>query len=157
MINSPRAFDYFVTFLIVFQITMTMFQDYQPRVDRPATRPALNDAIAVVDKITDIFYVIEAVIKVDKPLKQIVGMGLVFGQGAYFRNKWNIFEFVIALSGITDFISIDPTNSSQGLLETISVFRFELITQITKNFQVFEGFCQATDHPQSFSQIPSKS
>lgn len=57
-------YDHFMTFLIILQMAMTMFQDFKSRVGLPVTRPALNQSIELVDMIVDIFYMIEAVIKV---------------------------------------------------------------------------------------------
>lgn len=64
---SQRIFEYFVTFIILVQITMTIFQDYKPRIGLPVARPALNEAIAAIDKTTDVFYMVEAVAKAKWP------------------------------------------------------------------------------------------
>ena len=58
-------YDYFVTFLILLQTMMTMFQDYRGRIGRAVAYPALNDTIDMLDKITDIFYMLEAILKAE--------------------------------------------------------------------------------------------
>ena len=52
-----------MTFLILLETVMTMFQDYRGRIGRAVAYPALNDTIDMLDKITDIFYMLEALLK----------------------------------------------------------------------------------------------
>lgn len=47
-------------------------------------------------------------------------MGFIFGKGSYLRHPMNIYEFLVALSGIFDFIKIAENTS---LINVVSIFR----------------------------------
>lgn len=60
-------------------------------------------------------------------------MGFIFGQGTYLKSASNVYEFVVAIFGVSEIILPASNNSDLSLQNIISMFR------IFKIFRTFKG------------------
>ena len=96
-IISTKAFETFTISVIVANSAVMVVDD--PAAEDP-------DAIFVLlDDIFNLLYFLEMVLK-------IIGLGFIFGEGAYLRDSWNILDFVIVVSAIPPYL---PSSESSDV------------------------------------------
>lgn len=112
------------TVVIINTLTF-MFKDYKDRVSQPYTSPGFQLFLRVVNGFLLLVYLFECLIK-------IPAMGFVLEPGTYLRSVNNVFDFLLLLYGIADFLF---TNFLQPV-SWIAFFRtvriFQTLTAIKK-------------------------
>lgn len=89
---SHKYFERGVIFLISISSIKLVVETYIPR-----DNPDLSKAFSIFDNIITILFVFEAVFK-------ILRNGLVHDDNSYFKEPWNVVDFVIVLASVVDMI-----------------------------------------------------
>ena len=84
MIQDSSLFDNISICVILLNSVVMMAED--PSEKNPA------EFFVVVDRVFLYLYTVEMVIK-------IMGLGLIFSEGSYLREPWNVLDFIIVASG----------------------------------------------------------
>jgi hypothetical protein len=80
----------------------------------PSTESWRNALVETTGYWFTVVFTIECMIKV-------IGMGFVWGRGAYLRDAWNILDFVVVVAGVVEVVFPDAPNVS--ILRTFRVLR----------------------------------
>ena len=105
--------------LVIIQTVFMIFSDFKERINKPLSFQIMQTIEYYVVRIFDIFFFLEVFLKV-------VAMGLLLGQGTYLKSITNIYELIVALSGIFDFVDLNLGKTNA--LDVISIFRFHFFT-----------------------------
>ncbi|EGR32726.1 hypothetical protein IMG5_072540 [Ichthyophthirius multifiliis] len=100
VIISNQFFDSFILLIIIANSIFLAFDD-----------PTTDKQNLIQNYIEDFFlwtYTIEAIIK-------IIGMGFIFNQGAYLRDRWNILDFIIVISSLIPLVASDNSVNLNSL------------------------------------------
>ena len=84
MIQDSSLFENISIFVILLNSVVMMAED-------PASKDP-SEFFLVVDKVFLVLYTVEMSIK-------ITGLGLIFSEGSYLRESWNVLDFIIVTSG----------------------------------------------------------
>lgn len=88
-IISTTAFDNISITVILLNSIVMMSED-----------PTDQDPPAIMETIDQIFLMLYSVEMIFK----ILGLGFIYGEGAYIKDSWNILDFVIVMSGYVTLI-----------------------------------------------------
>lgn len=103
-----RWFERFIMLLIILNSVTLAAYDYNDRNN-------LTSRNKIIDNITyflNICFIIECVLK-------LLAKGLIRHKSSYFRDGWNIMDFIIVITAIIDLLPIQSSSS----LRTIKTFR----------------------------------
>lgn len=93
MIQDSSLFENVSIFVILLNSVVMMAED-------PASKDP-SEFFLVVDKVFLILYTVEMSIK-------IIGLGLIFSEGSYLRESWNVLDFIIVTSGYVPLVLGGP-------------------------------------------------
>lgn len=105
-------FDDFVTVCIVINSFMLASRDYKSRYDTDY-ESSWNSTVDVFDRFFTVIYIFECVGK-------ITVLGVYQHEKAYFRNRWNVLDFIVVVIGLTTFL---PEMSNQSPLKALRAAR----------------------------------
>lgn len=105
------VFEYFILFSIVTSCVIVVLEDQTEKTD------GTTRAYAVADLALNIIFGTEAIMK-------IIAFGFILHRGAYLRNNWNVFDFVVVISGFASDIYALFAESNKSLsLKALRLFR----------------------------------
>ena len=91
--------------------------------------PTGTDPLNILEKLIAVFFLLEFVIK-------IFAYGAILEEHTYFRNYWNILDFVIAMIGISAFF---PISVNISILRTLRVLRPLKTLNAAKGIKILVG------------------
>jgi hypothetical protein len=107
-----KPFDMIIIAAILLNSLSLAAYDYNDRVDNSMRNRYLNQ----IGDVFTVIFMVEAVLK-------ILAMGFAFGKGTYFKDTWNILDFVIAVSGMVELSFSGMGGLNLKALRTLRVMR----------------------------------